>query len=216
MHNAVKMQEFRGLAFTKFTIFTAVSKTSLTVAGVPIGSKSLMVDAAVFTSGVRSNRLDVLCFKWKQTLTMNSILFIKAVMTSSLFFDRCLDSKSQKVVHYFTFILPVKSYLLHCVLRWLPQMHCHVTVNCNVKPYTCPHVRTVIMADTREILCSFITQYHEADRRLDGNRPKQLSLEKRFAYWQKLAFLTLPSTNIYCPHMLSISMNKITEIGITW
>lgn len=48
---------------------------------------------------------------------MISIYYIKAVLTSSLVYDRCLDSNSKKVMHHFTFILPVQSYLLHYSLR---------------------------------------------------------------------------------------------------
>lgn len=218
------MQAFRGLAFTKFTIFTAASKTSLRVAGVPLVARASrwMLQCSQVVSGatawtcvstplcftvmalrhlcrcphiLKCNRtiwpwirepyfslwrtpwlrgdaylsLGLLgagewvnvretvkwCFTWK-----HPIYYIKAVLTSSLVYDRCLDSNSKKWMHYFTFILPVQSYLLHYSLRWLPEMHCHVTDNwdrCNVKPYKCPHVRPVIMRDTRDILCSFIT-----------------------------------------------------------
>ena len=47
---------------------------------------------------------------------MNSIYHIKAVLTSSLVYDRCLDSNSKKVMHYFTFILLGKKLLVRLLI----------------------------------------------------------------------------------------------------
>ena len=57
LHNAENTWEFRGLALTKLTIFTVLSKNTFQTVRHSLGSKSLSVNAAVYPSGVGSNCL---------------------------------------------------------------------------------------------------------------------------------------------------------------